>query len=257
LSSPEKSKPGKTRLDALLVARGLVENQAKAAALVIAGEVYSGTQRLDKPGALLKPDIPLEIRSRKEHGWVSRGGLKLEHAIKHFKVSVKDAVCLDIGASTGGFTDVLLTHGAAKVYAVDVGYGELAWKLQQDSRVVVMDRVNARYLTREQVPDPLDIIVSDVSFISLKLVLPPAMALVTKNAMLLALIKPQFEAPRAVVDKAGGIITDASVHEEICRDIEAFVAGMPGWDVLGVVASPILGQEGNKEFLIAAKHHAL
>jgi 23S rRNA (cytidine1920-2'-O)/16S rRNA (cytidine1409-2'-O)-methyltransferase len=257
LSSPGKNKTSsKTRLDALLVARGLAENQSKAAAVILSGEVFSGTRRLDKPGEMVKSDIAIEVKPRKAHGWVSRGGLKLEHAITHFHISVKDAVCIDIGASTGGFTDVLLTHGAAKVYAVDVGYGELAWKLQQDSRVVVMDRTNARHLTKEQVPQPLDILVSDVSFISLKLVLPPAMALASEGARLMALIKPQFEAPRAVVDKAGGILTDPAIHEAVCRDIEGFIADMPGWDVLGVVPSPILGQEGNKEFLIAAAYHA-
>jgi 23S rRNA (cytidine1920-2'-O)/16S rRNA (cytidine1409-2'-O)-methyltransferase len=257
LSSTGKNKPKskKIRLDTLLVERGLAETQAKASAHVLAGEVYSGTKRLDKPGEQVTADLPLTIKGRKSHGWVSRGGLKLEHAINHFKADVREKVALDIGASTGGFTDVLLAGGAGKVYAVDVGYGELAWKLQQDPRVVVLDRMNARFLTRDIIPEVLDVIVSDVSFISLRLVLPPAMALAKKGALLVALIKPQFEAPQKVVEESKGIITDPCIHEQVCAEIEEFIAGQPGWNVLGVTPSPILGQEGNKEFLIAARYH--
>ncbi len=238
-----------------MVARGLAESESKAASLIMAGEVFSGQARLTKPGELVKPDIPLEIKLRKGHAWVSRGGLKLAHGLKHFAVNVEKSVALDIGASTGGFTDVLLHNGAAKVYAVDVGYGELAWKLQSDPRVVVMDRTNARHLTRELIVEPLNIIVCDASFTSLKQVLPAGMGLAAKGAMLIALIKPQFEVPKHQVGE-GGIITDAAVHEAVCRDIESFIAGLPNWHVLGITESPILGQEGNKEFLIAADHNA-
>ncbi|MCW8970173.1 MAG: TlyA family RNA methyltransferase, partial [Rhodospirillales bacterium] len=183
---------GKCRLDQLLVDRGLVDTRSKAQALIMAGLVYSETRRLEKPGQQVSEGIPIELKGQ-DHPWVSRGGLKLMAALEHFGLDPKGLTCLDVGASTGGFTDVLLTHGAAKVYAVDVGHGQLAWKLRQDPRVVVLERTNARYLGAEQVPDPVDVVVCDASFIGLQTVLPVPLSLAANGAWLVALIKPQFE----------------------------------------------------------------
>ena len=190
-----------------------------------------------------------------DHPWVSRGGLKLAKGIEAFDLPVKDLIAADIGASTGGFTDVLLTNGAAKVYAVDVGHGQLAWKLRQDSRVAVLEKTNARHLTSEQIPDPLDIVVCDASFIGLETVLPAALALTKKQAWAVALIKPQFEVGRENIGK-GGVVRDPLLHDQVCARIEAWFGRQPGWTVLGIVESPILGPEGNKEFLIAARKDA-
>lgn len=242
---------GKVRIDELLVARGLAESRARAQALVLAGLVYSGEKRLDKPGLRLADDALLDVRG-KDHPWVSRGGLKLLRALDAFAIDPKGKICLDLGASTGGFTDVLLARGAAKVYAVDVGHGQLAWKLRKDSRVVVLERINARNLRREDLPEAPGVIVCDVSFIGLELVLPPALSLAAPHAQLVALIKPQFEVGPGQVGR-GGIVRDAALHAAVCERIERWLANQAGWRVLGVVESPITGAEGNKEFLIAAQ----
>jgi len=242
----------KQRLDTMLVARGLAESRAKAQALALAGLVYSGARRLDKPGQMLAEDTPLECRGR-GHPYVSRGGVKLAHALDHFVIDPAGAVALDIGASTGGFTDVLLRRGAAKIFAVDVGHGQLDWRLRQDARVVVRERCNARHLTRSEIPEALDLIVCDASFIGLETVLPAALALAAPGAALIALIKPQFEVGKGRVGK-GGVVRDPALHEEVCARIAAWLAALPGWTVLGVTESPIRGPEGNVEFLIAARH---
>ncbi len=241
----------KRRLDQLLVERGLAENRSRAQALILAGLVYSGTLRLDKAGQQLRGETPLSVKGR-EHPWVSRGGVKLAHGLHHFGIDPSDKVCLDVGASTGGFTDVLLTGGAARVYAVDVGRGQLAWKLRQDDRVVVLERTNARDLTPILIPEPIHLITSDVSFISLEKALPASLALSAPNAMLVALIKPQFEAGRQAVGK-GGVVRDPDVRQRVCERIERWLAAQPGWRVLGVDESPITGPEGNVEYLIAAR----
>jgi 23S rRNA (cytidine1920-2'-O)/16S rRNA (cytidine1409-2'-O)-methyltransferase len=240
----------KQRADVALVERGLVESRARAQALILAGLVFSGEQRVAKAGDLIKPDQPLEVRGQ-DHPWVSRGGVKLAHAIAHFGLSAKGLVCLDVGASTGGFTDVLLHHGAAKVYAVDVGHGQLAWKLRNDPRVVVMERVNARYLDATQVPEPVGAIVCDASFIGLRTILPAPLALAAPGAWAVALIKPQFEVGPAVAK--GGVVREPAVHGRVCNEIRAWWSDLPGWRVIGIEASPILGPEGNREFLIAAR----
>ena len=243
----------KRRLDALLVERGLAESRTRAQALVLAGLVWSGDKRLDKPGLGLAADTPLELRGR-EHPWVSRGGIKLAHALDHFAIAADNAMALDIGASTGGFTDVLLARGARRVYAVDVGHGQLAWKLRQDPRVVVLERRNARHLTRDDIPEPPDLIVCDASFISLTIVLPAALALAAPEAHLVALIKPQFEVGKGRVGK-GGVVRDPALHREVCEHIAAWLSAQPGWEVVGLTESPIRGPEGNVEFLIHARRH--
>lgn len=250
------------RADVALVERGLAESRTRAQALIMAGLVYSGEQRINKPGEVIAPDRPIELRGQ-DHPWVSRGGVKLAHGIQHFGLSPEGRVCLDLGASTGGFTDVLLTHGAAHVYAVDVGHGQLAWKLRNDPRVTVMERTNARHLTslppragrglpaEEGDLPPLDALVCDASFIGLRTVLPAALALCAPGAWAIALIKPQFEVGPAIAK--GGVVRDPAVHERVCAEIAAWWAALPGWRVLGVEPSPILGPEGNREFLIAAE----
>jgi len=240
----------KKRLDVLLVERGLAETRAKAQALILAGAVFSGDRKLDKAGTAYTDDTPLEVKSR-DHPWVSRGGIKLAHALDHFAIDVAGFIALDVGASTGGFTDVLLQKGAAKVYAVDVGHGQLAWKLRQDPRVAVLERVNARYLTAEQVPEPPDIVVCDASFIGLETVLPAALGLAKPQAQLVALIKPQFEVGPERVGK-GGVVRDPALHQEVCARIAAWLTGR-GWEVVGIVESPIRGPEGNIEFLVYAR----
>jgi len=243
-------KTDKRRLDQLLVERGLAENPTRARALVMAGLVFSDTRRLDKPGQQVAGDMPLQVKGP-DHPWVSRGGVKLAHGLSHFRIDAKDQVCLDVAASTGGFTDVLLTGGAKRVYAVDVGHGQLDWKLRQDPRVLVLDKTNARYLTRERVPDAVNLIVCDVSFIGLETLLPAPMALTRPEAHLVALIKPQFEAGKGKVGK-GGVVRDKVLHDEVCERISAWIDGEDGWRVLGITESPITGAAGNKEFLIAA-----
>jgi 23S rRNA (cytidine1920-2'-O)/16S rRNA (cytidine1409-2'-O)-methyltransferase len=236
-------------LDALLVERGLVETRTKAQALILAGRVYSDDRRLDKPGTQVSVDLALSVRGD-DHPWVSRGGLKLDHALKHFEIEPRGLSALDVGASTGGFTDVLLSYDARRVYAVDVGYGQLAHRLRTDPRVTVMERTNARHLTRDQVAEAIDLVVCDASFIGLRTILPAALALTAEEARVVALIKPQFEAGRARVGK-GGIVRDPTVHAEVCETIRAWLEDC-GWRVIGLTESPITGRDGNKEFLIAA-----
>jgi len=240
----------KQRADVALVERGLAESRTRAQALILAGLVFSGEQRVAKAGDLVKADQPLELRGQ-DHPWVSRGGVKLAHALAHFGLSPKGRICLDVGASTGGFTDVLLHHGAAKVHAVDVGHGQLAWKLRNDPRVVVQERVNARYLDATHVPEPVGAIVCDASFIGLRTVLPAALGLAAPGAWAVALIKPQFEVGPAIAK--GGVVREPAVHGRVCNEIRAWWSELPGWQVIGIEASPILGPEGNREFLIAAK----
>jgi 23S rRNA (cytidine1920-2'-O)/16S rRNA (cytidine1409-2'-O)-methyltransferase len=232
------------------VSRGLAESRTRAQALIMAGAVFSGEKKLSKAGDMLADDAPLEVRG-KDHPWVSRGGIKLDHGLTHFGFDVTGAVALDVGSSTGGFTDVLLSRGAAKVYAVDVGTNQLAWKLRQDPRVVVLEQTNARHLTSEQVPEPVDIIVCDASFISLAKVLEAPLKLAKPGAKLVALIKPQFEAGREEVGK-GGVVRDPAVRERVCAAAAAW-AELQGWTVLGIERSPITGPEGNVEFLLAAE----
>ena len=240
----------KDRLDRVLVARGLAENRTQAQALVLAGKVYSGTRRLDKAGHPVGPETPLDVRGR-AHPWVSRGGLKLAHGLKVFGIPVRDRICLDVGASTGGFTDVLLANGAARVWAVDVGRGQLAWKLREDPRVRVLERTNARYLTAAEVPDPVDLAVCDASFIALATVLPAPLALTRPGAHLVALIKPQFEAGRGRVGK-GGVVRDPAVRLEVCEAVRTWLESLDGWSIIGLEESPVRGPEGNVEYLIAA-----
>jgi 23S rRNA (cytidine1920-2'-O)/16S rRNA (cytidine1409-2'-O)-methyltransferase len=248
------TRPPKQRADLLLVALGLAESRARAQALILAGKVFSDTKRVEKAGDLLADGVPLEVRGQ-DHPWVSRGGLKLAHAITHFGLNPEGRVCLDLGASTGGFTDVLLQHGAAKVYAVDVGHGQLAWKLRQDPRVVVLEKTNARYLDETAIPEAIGALVCDASFIGLRTILPAPLALCAPGAFTVALIKPQFEAGPGQVGK-GGVVRDSALHRSICAMIADWWAALPGWQVLGITESPITGPEGNKEFLIAARREA-
>jgi 23S rRNA (cytidine1920-2'-O)/16S rRNA (cytidine1409-2'-O)-methyltransferase len=239
------------RADQLLVEQGLAESRTKAQALILAGLVSCDGRRVDKPGEQLAADLVLALKGR-DHPWVSRGGVKLVHALDHFRITVEGQVALDIGASTGGFTEVLLSRGAQRVYAVDVGHGQLAWELRQDPRVVVHERMNARHLTRADIPEPVDMITCDASFIGLSTVLPAPLALAAAKAQLVALVKPQFEAGPAQVGK-GGVVRDPEVHREVCERAAAWVAAQPGWSVVGNVESPILGPEGNREFLLYAR----
>ncbi|WP_343348030.1 TlyA family RNA methyltransferase [Sphingomicrobium sp. XHP0239] len=238
------------RADVLLVERGLVESRSKAQALILAGTVFTGERKITKAGEALKPDAPLEVRG-KEHPWVSRGGMKLDHGLSHFGFDVTGLTALDVGSSTGGFTDVLLTRGAAKVYAVDVGTNQLAWKLRSDERVVVHEQTNARSLTAEVIDEPPQMVVCDASFIGLAKVLDAALDLAAPEAMLIALVKPQFEAGRAEVGK-GGVVRDPAVHDRVCREAAVWVESK-GWAVAGVEQSPITGPEGNVEFLLGAR----
>jgi 23S rRNA (cytidine1920-2'-O)/16S rRNA (cytidine1409-2'-O)-methyltransferase len=248
---PEK-KPSRLRLDELVVAGGHAESRAKAQAMILAGLVFDkGGQRLDKPGKALPADTPLTVKG-KDHPWVSRGGVKLAHGLDRFAIDPAGFTCLDVGASTGGFTDVLLTRGASKVYAVDVGHGQLAWKIRDDARVVVMERLNARHLTPSEIPDPIDLVVCDASFIPLHVVLAAPLALAKPGGRLIALIKPQFEVGPDRVGK-GGIVRDPDLHEESCRAVSGWLEDEMGWRVLGLDPSPIEGADGNREFLVAAE----
>ncbi|MDP8914797.1 MAG: TlyA family RNA methyltransferase [Pseudomonadota bacterium] len=240
----------KARADQLLVDRSLVESRAKAQALILAGLVFSGERKIEKAGQTLPEDAPLEVRGR-EHPWVSRGGIKLAHALEEFGWDVTGAVALDVGSSTGGFTDVLLQQGASKVFAVDVGTNQLAWKLRQDPRVFVHEQTNARYLTDGIVTEPIDIIVCDASFISLAKVLGKALDFARPGGRLLALVKPQFEAEREEIGK-GGVVKDPAVHDRVCQAAARWVESR-GWAVQGITRSPITGPEGNVEFLLAAR----
>lgn len=239
----------KLRADQMLVERGLAESRARAQALILAGLVFSGERRIEKAGQALAQDSALDVRGR-DHPWVSRGGVKLAHALEHFGWDVAGAVAVDVGASTGGFTDVLLSRGAARVYAVDSGTNQLAWKLRQDARVVVLEQTSARVLTPDHVPEPIDLFVCDASFIGLAKVLERPLGFAAEAARLIALIKPQFEAGRAEVGK-GGVVRDPAVHARVCAEVVEWIAGR-GWRVEGIVQSPITGPEGNVEFLVAA-----
>ena len=241
----------KSRLDQALVDRGLCGSREKAKRAILAGTVQINGQRAQKASDVVQDsdEVTLDAPER----FVSRGGHKLEHALEHFQISVDRLTAVDLGASTGGFTDCLLQRGAARVYAVDVGYGQLAWKLRQDSRVVVMEKKNARELTPASFPKPFDladVVVIDCSFISLQKLLPAAVALLRPSAKLLALIKPQFEAGKTEVDKGEGVITDPAIHERVLRELRAFVEALPGLSWRGVTQSPLLGPAGNKEFLL-------
>ncbi|MDF2385047.1 TlyA family RNA methyltransferase [Nostoc ellipsosporum NOK] len=239
----------KQRADQMLVDRGLAESRTRAQALIMAGLVFAGDRKVDKPGQQFPEETVLDVRGR-DHPWVSRGGIKLAHALARFGWDVTGAVAIDVGSSTGGFTDVLLSNGAARVYAVDSGTNQLAWKLRQDPRVVVHEQTSARILTDAHIPEPVDLIVCDASFIGLAKVLEVPFRFARPGARLAALIKPQFEAGRDEVGK-GGVVRDAAVHERVCREVSEWVAAQ-GWTVVGVTASPITGPEGNVEFLIAA-----
>jgi len=240
----------KQRADQMLVDRGLAESYARAQALILAGLVYAGDRKVEKAGQPIPDDVQLTVRGR-DHPWVSRGGIKLDHALTHFGWDVAGRTAIDVGSSTGGFTDVLLTRGAAKVFAVDSGTNQLAWKLRQDERVVVQERTSARLLTDAHIPEAVDLIVCDASFISLAKVLDRPLSFAKPGGGLIALIKPQFEAPRQDVEK-GGVVRDPDVHQSVCADVKSWLTEI-GWLVEGLTESPIKGPEGNIEFLIAAR----
>lgn len=243
----------KKRADQILVERGLAESRTRAQAYIMAGNVYAGEQKIAKPGQQIKEETVLEVRG-KEHPWVSRGGLKLVKGLEEFDIDVTGLTVIDVGASTGGFTDVCLEHGASKVFAVDVGHGQLAWKIRNDPRVVVLEKTNARYLTDEQIPAPINMIVCDASFIGLRTVLPAAMKLAAPDCILVALIKPQFEVGKGKVGK-GGVVREPELHQEVCDTIEKWITeNMTNWTVIGLTQSPIKGPEGNIEFLIGARY---
>jgi len=243
----------KMRADQLLVERGLAESRARAQALILAGLAYVGDRKIAKAGDQLPADTAITLKGR-DHPWVSRGGIKLAHALHQWGWDVADAVAIDVGASTGGFTDVLLSKGAARIYAVDSGTNQLAWKLRQDPRVVVLEQTNARYLTTDQVPEPIDLVVCDASFIGLSKVLAAPLALAKDDARLVALIKPQFEAGPQEVGK-GGVVRDPLVHQRVCQEVRDWVESI-GWNVVDLIESPITGPEGNIEFLIGADRNA-
>ena len=240
-----------TRLDQALVDRGLCESREKAKRAIMAGQVLVNGQRARKPSDNAKPEDELSLTVAEKY--VSRGGWKLEHALQEFRLNIANAVARDVGASTGGFTDCLLQAGAERVFAVDVGQGQLAWKLRQDRRVVVMEKTNARYLTAADFPQPFvpfDLAVMDCSFISLRKILPPVVALLRAGGNIVALIKPQFEAGKAEVDRGAGVIRDPAIHERVLRELTEFVTAQSALSWRQVVESPLLGPAGNKEFLV-------
>lgn len=243
-------KPQKLRIDQILVDRGLAESKAKAQAYVMAGLVRAGDQKIAKPGQKLAADIAVELKG-KDHPWVSRGGLKLDHALAHFGIDVGGQIAMDVGSSTGGFTDVLLSRGAVKIFAVDSGTNQLAWTLRQDERVIVHEKTSARILDRTHITEPVDIIVCDASFISLTKVLERPMDFAKPSARLVALIKPQFEAERSEVGK-GGVVRDQAVHQKVCDKVSQWLIAKD-WQISGLTESPITGPKGNIEFLIAAQ----
>ncbi len=246
-------KPKKIRADEFLLINSLAENIEQARALIMSGLVLYDEKPITKPGISINQDAKVRIKNPKGHSWVSRGAIKLEHALKEYAIDVTGMIAVDVGASTGGFTDVLLHYGAKKVFSVDVGYGELAWKLRNDDRVVLLERTNARYLTEKEITETPDIIVCDASFISLKTVLPASLKLAKSGTILVALIKPQFEvAQEEVGDK--GVVLDVLLHERVCAEIRNWLEQMPDWEVIGITTSPIKGPEGNVEFLIFAKN---
>lgn len=239
----------KVRADQLLVDNGLAESRARAQALILAGLVFLGDKKVEKAGQQVPADAELDVRGR-DHPWVSRGGIKLAHAIVEFGIDVTGFVAIDVGSSTGGFTDVLLQNGAVHVFAVDSGTNQLAWKLRQDDRVTVYEQTSARVLTPEHIDRPATWVVCDASFIALHKVLEVPLALATRPSRLVALIKPQFEVGRGEVGK-GGVVRDAALHERVCNEVREWLEG-EGWEVQGIVPSPITGPEGNVEFLISA-----
>jgi 23S rRNA (cytidine1920-2'-O)/16S rRNA (cytidine1409-2'-O)-methyltransferase len=239
----------KLRADQLITDRGLAESRTRAQALIMAGLVFAGDKRIDKPGQMLAEDAPIEVKGR-DHPWVSRGGIKLAHALDHAGWDVAGAVAIDVGSSTGGFTDVLLSKGAVRVYAVDSGTNQLAWKLRQDERVIVHEQTSARILTAVHIPEPVDLIVCDASFIGLAKVLEVPLRFAKPGARLAALIKPQFEAGRGEVGK-GGVVRDPAIHQRVCDEVADWLTAS-GWTVEDVVQSPITGPEGNVEFVILA-----
>ena len=241
----------KIRIDQLLVERGLADSRTRAQALVMAGHVMLGDKKADKPGLQVAEDAEVSVKGQ-DHPWVSRGGVKLAHALDQFGIDATGMVAIDVGSSTGGFTDVLLSKGAVKIYAVDSGTNQLAWKLRQDPRVIVHEQTSARILTAEHIPELVDIIVCDASFISLSKVLERPMSFARPGAQMIALIKPQFEAGRGEVGK-GGVVRDASVHSRVCDEISAWLEAS-GWAVKGLTESPITGPKGNVEFLIWAEN---
>jgi 23S rRNA (cytidine1920-2'-O)/16S rRNA (cytidine1409-2'-O)-methyltransferase len=242
----------KVRLDKLLLAKKLAESRQKAQALIGAGQVLVNNKLADKAGAMVEDSCTLEVKE--QCPYVSRGGYKLEAGLQFFNIKPAGFICLDVGASTGGFSDCLLQHGALKIYSVDVGYGQLAWKLRQDPRIIVMERTNARYLTTEDFAEPIDFAVIDASFISLKLLIPPLLPLFKENISILALIKPQFEVGRGKVGK-GGVVRDPALHQEVIDEIVTFCETL-GLESMGTTPSPILGPKGNKEFLIHLVSHS-
>jgi len=241
----------KIRADQLVVERGLAENRTKAQALIIAGTVFSGERRIEKSGQIVADDLPLKLRGS-ALPYVSRGGFKLAHGLDHMALDPTGMTAIDVGASTGGFTDVLLQRGATRVYAVDVGHGQLDWRLRNDPRVVVLEKTNARYLTAEHVGEQVDLVVCDASFISLRTVLPASLARVRPDGWLIALIKPQFEVGKGEVGK-GGVVRDEELHQRVCGEIECWLTNDQGWSMEGITPSPILGPKGNREFLLAAR----
>lgn len=240
----------KIRLDQLIVDRNLADSKTRAQALVMAGHVFMGDVKAQKPGQQVAEDTELTVKGS-DHPWVSRGGIKLAHALDEFSISVVDAVAMDVGSSTGGFTDVLLTNGAARVYAVDSGTNQLAWKLRQDERVIVHEQTSARILTEAHIPEVIDIIVCDASFISLAKVLETPLRFARTGAQLVALIKPQFEAGRGEVGK-GGVVRDEAVHHRVCDEVKMWLVEK-NWTICGLTTSPITGPQGNVEFLIWAQ----
>ena len=237
------------RLDLILVERGLVESREKGQALILAGDVIVDGQKVDKPGHAVATDSKIELADQPRY--VGRGGLKLEAALDHFGIQVQGKVCLDIGSSTGGFTDCLLQRDAARVYAIDVGTAQLDWKLRNDPRVIVREQLNARYLSRNEVPEPIDLAVCDVSFISITMILPVLPNFLAKSAEMVILVKPQFELERHQVGK-GGIIRDPALHQQACRRVDDAVKQL-GFQT-EIIPSPVLGAEGNQEFLLYARH---
>lgn len=242
--------PAKGRVDQMLVDRGLAESRTRAQAFILAGLVFSGETKIAKPGQNLKADAPLEVRGR-DHPWVSRGGIKLAHAIEHFDLDPTGAIAMDVGSSTGGFTDVLLSKGATRVFAIDSGTNQLAWKLRQDPRVTVLEKTSARILTPEMIDVPCNWVVCDASFIGLAKVLEVPLRLAAPDCRLVALIKPQFEVGRNEVGK-GGVVRDPALHARVCDEVREWLEG-DGWEIQGIVESPIKGPEGNVEFLVSAR----
>ena len=239
------------RLDIILYKLNLVSSRQRALSLIINGKVFIGNKKIEKPGKIIKANQIIRIKKKNNH-WVSRGGVKLNHAIKEFDIDAKNKICIDIGCSTGGFSQVLLYHNAKKIYAIDVGYGQFDWKLRNSNKIVLMEKTNARFLSSKIIPEKIDLLVCDVSFISMKKVVLPCKEFLKETFEIISLIKPQFEASKLEVGK-GGIIKNTEVHKQICKDIKFWFEENFKPDLLHIIDSPIKGQKGNKEFLIYAK----